>query len=188
MYKGTTCFRTDDYLSPLSIGGHTKPWQVWSAAVTSAKSWDCLQPANPGEMVFTQVMKTSNKELFQFPGNSNKEICFQGKQRMSVLCFKPCASLSLQPSKTTNCMSFIGLWTTHNPHIIKKQNTKLITQPKDIFCTDPWLFNNLAFFSPDGVASFQLLHCSLVMQVVSLLKIDNYPSSKLSTDSNICSS
>lgn len=187
MYKGTKCFRTDNYLSPLSIGGHTKPWQVWRAAVTSAKSWDCLQPANPGEMGFYTGDENLKQRIISV-SRKLKEICFQGKQRMSVLCFKPCASLSLLPSKTTNCMSFIGLWTTHNPHIIKKQNTKLITQPKDIFCTDPWLFNNLSFFSPDGVASFQLLHCSLVMQVVSLLKIDNYPSSKLSTDSNICSS
>jgi len=89
-----------------------------------------------------------------------KEICFQGKQRMSDLCFKPCASLSLLPSKTTNCMSFIGLWTTHNPHIIKKQNTKLITQPKDIFCTDPWLFNNLSFFLQMVLPSSS---CSIVL-------------------------
>lgn len=116
LYKGTKHFSIDDYLFPLSIGGHTKPWQVWRAAVTSAKSWDCLQPANPGEMGFTWVMKTSDKELFHFPGNS-KTFASRGKKRkdnITALCFKPWASLSLQPSKTTEWFSLVSeLPTTH---------------------------------------------------------------------------
>lgn len=129
----------------------TRLWQIWRAAVTLAKSWDCLEPANSGEMSnHADDENFKQSELFQltlFPGNSNKEIRFQEMEikKMAQLCFKLCASLL--PAFREYCMSFIGLWTNPQPthHKEIKYQVNYVAQ-RHLFFTDPCLLNKLSIF------------------------------------------